>query len=519
MKGTSTSLVLLFLIVVGLCSGVKSFVLDPRCTFAANSRSPYYYSQRYSCYRNACSQSSNQYSVWAALNNCDKTSNGNNVVRVSSLRKTFNHGGAYRPKSPATSATKYYYYKNQRALQRRPIVNTQYPIINAPSQPPSSSPPLTVLNNLNAQLQAVCQHPSNANEQMCKTMMASSNNQRASLRQPVAASTIVSSPSVATTTTTNQRTVYNNLEQNLKALCANPTTAGDPLCANLVSSSQRQGVNSNNFLPAALRGTASMQEDSAAPATNISGSSFIVSPLQSGIGNLNASSGIIAVILLITGLTLVFFGHMLFKPVLFIVGFYIFAAIAFSILSAIEVSSGMILFGANRSFAFLILVIVFGLMGGLLFMCVWRLGLAAVGAIFGFFVAIFVLSLWSNGVITSGVGRSIFIALLSVLGAVLISIFEKPLLILGTAFPGAYAFVFGLDIFINSGFNMATQMFLYGQGLYVTSPAVYGLLALVLILGVIGTFVQFHTYRKGFKERSQYQPQAEVDKEAIWKTN
>lgn len=80
--------------------------------------------------------------------------------------------------------------------------------------------------------------------------------------------------------------------------------------------------------------------------------------------------------------------------------------------------------------------------------------------------------------------------------------------LLGTAIPGSYALFFGIDVFTKTGFNNATQMFLNGNGFYTTSPAVYGMLAGVLVLAIIGILVQFHnskTHRGGSRRGGAYE--------------
>lgn len=134
-------------------------------------------------------------------------------------------------------------------------------------------------------------------------------------------------------------------------------------------------------------------------------------------------------------------------------------------------------------------------------MCLWRLGLFAIGALLGFTLANFILGLTTNGLIQSDTGRIVFLILMSLAGGIAILFLEKPLLVIGTAFPGAYGAFFGLDIFINTGFKEGMQKFLSGGGLYVTSAPVYGMLAGVVVLAIIGCVVQFRdSNRKTYRE-------------------
>ena len=137
-------------------------------------------------------------------------------------------------------------------------------------------------------------------------------------------------------------------------------------------------------------------------------------------------------------------------------------------------------------------------------MCIWRLGLAAIGALGGFFLALFILSCKSDGVIQSGIGRSIFIAIFCILGAILISFFEKPILILSTSIVGSFSFIYGVDIFAHKGFIQAVRVFLGERSLsatYELTGVVIGMLVSVLILAGIGMVVQYrlsknHEHRK-----------------------
>jgi len=227
------------------------------------------------------------------------------------------------------------------------------------------------------------------------------------------------------------------------------------------------------------------------------------SPHKNADGSFTATGIATAIVLMVIGLVLVFFGHKLFKPVLFITGGFICAALTYVLLVTIESNKGQPLFGASRSIAFFFLVIVAGILGGLLFTCLWKLGLFAIGALLGFTLGSFILGIASNGLIHSETGRVIFLSVLALAGGIGILFIEKPMLVLGTAFPGSYGFFFGLDIFLNTGFKEGMQNFLSGGGLYVTSGVVYGMLGGVLGLAVIGCVVQFRdTKRKSYSEHN-----------------
>jgi hypothetical protein len=148
-------------------------------------------------------------------------------------------------------------------------------------------------------------------------------------------------------------------------------------------------------------------------------------------------------------------------------------------------------------------VIIAGLLGGALLACIWKLGLFAIGMLLGFTLGNFVLGFVSNGAIQSETGRIIFLAVLAIIGGIAILFLETTLLVVGTAFSGSYAVFFGIDVFAQTGFGNGMQTFLSGGGVYVATGAVYGMLAGVLLLAILGSIYQFRdTKRKSLSHRS-----------------
>lgn len=224
---------------------------------------------------------------------------------------------------------------------------------------------------------------------------------------------------------------------------------------------------------------------------------------------LTAPAGIVGALLIAPGLVFLFFGYRLFKVVCFIAGFYFGCILAYIILSAAEPSS---LYN-NRDLVYLLGSLAVGLAVGFLFLCIWRLGLSAIGALFGYSLAIFILSWAKNGAIESSTGRSIFIGVLTLVGAIVIIFFEKPLLIVSTSFSGAFSIgkscvltllVYGVDVFAHKGFIQAVQYFTgnhYQISGYQPSNTVYGMLASILVIAVLGVVIQYrifgnHTHRE-----------------------
>jgi hypothetical protein len=132
-------------------------------------------------------------------------------------------------------------------------------------------------------------------------------------------------------------------------------------------------------------------------------------------------------------------------------------------------------------------------------MCIWRLGLAAIGALGGFGLALFILSWSSNGSISSGTGRTVFIAVLAIIGSIVIQFIEKPFLIISTSFAGAFSIVYGVDIFARKGFVEAVTFFLGNDdsgGSYKVTNSVYGMLGSIIVITLIGIVVQWKFFSK-----------------------
>ncbi|KAF9414632.1 hypothetical protein BGZ94_000329 [Podila epigama] len=235
----------------------------------------------------------------------------------------------------------------------------------------------------------------------------------------------------------------------------------------------------------------------------------ITVPDQDGaVHRITVSSVIVAIVLMVAGFIFAFFGHKFFKVTLFLAGFYVCATLAWIALRHLEPSQG---YGSNAKWVYLGVSGALGLIGGALFLCFWRLGFAAIGGVAGFYLAMFILSWSSTGVISSGVGRSIFIAALVIIGIILSFFLERPVVVIGTAIVGSGSFFVGLDNFVQTGFSDAFTAFLGGNhgalfGSYDVTGKVYGMLAGTLGMMVVGACFQFYSHRDPFVPKS-HRPQ------------
>ncbi|KAJ3063311.1 hypothetical protein HDU98_000867, partial [Podochytrium sp. JEL0797] len=133
--------------------------------------------------------------------------------------------------------------------------------------------------------------------------------------------------------------------------------------------------------------------------TNTTDPLFVVdNNTQEEFNQLTGFKGTWGAILIATGLVLVFFGHKLVKPLLFMGGFYFLGTLTFVIMQNIE-SNRTDPFN-NRDLAYFLSCLIFGLVGGGLALFFWRFAFGAIGAILGYAFALLLLTALS-GVFTN----------------------------------------------------------------------------------------------------------------------
>src|SRR2546426_6504593 len=187
------------------------------------------------------------------------------------------------------------------------------------------------------------------------------------------------------------------------------------------------------------------------------------------------SSGIPAAIALIVGGTLsCFAGYRLFRVVLAIYGF---------ILGAMLASSMM---GANNTGAMVIASIVGGLIGALVLTLAYFVGIALVGAGLGALVAHV---LWQS--FGTGDPPALAVILLAVAGSIGAMLLQRYVIIVATAFGGAWTLVVGL--FAMTGDGRAARA-AAGGDVWIfyptTAPGQRWVPIIWVVLGLIGTAVQ-----------------------------
>jgi hypothetical protein len=209
---------------------------------------------------------------------------------------------------------------------------------------------------------------------------------------------------------------------------------------------------------------------------------------------------VLAVILFVCGIFLLFFGYRNFRMTMFLVGFYVFANVAWIILTNAEPAGT---YGSARLTILLVVSLGVGLIAGLFLACCFHLGLWLLGAYGGYVLGLWILAWQSNGVIQQRWGQGLFLGLMALAGFFLTFFFERTTVIFFTSLIGAYSIIFALDIFLNTGFIQSAEYFLDSnpnhQVSYVVSWRVYAMLAALIVLTFIGVAVQFALSRRAAK--------------------
>ncbi|KAI8928901.1 hypothetical protein BC831DRAFT_446311 [Entophlyctis helioformis] len=205
-------------------------------------------------------------------------------------------------------------------------------------------------------------------------------------------------------------------------------------------------------------------------------------------------STVVAIILIITGITFVFYGQSMLRTMIFITGFYTFGLLSYGIVHALE-SRNTISLGSNREWIVLIIFFAAGIVGGLLFQCIWTFAVYVIGALLGIVLAAFILQ-FPVGVLAAEPGRYIFFGSMALLGAVLVHLFQVPIVIVSTAVVGSASFFVGIDRFAKTGFGAAVYNAVFQHELRplegLPQALMLGGFGLVALLGIFVQFVKYH---------------------------
>lgn len=184
--------------------------------------------------------------------------------------------------------------------------------------------------------------------------------------------------------------------------------------------------------------------------TTLNNNSSSNGSIGDGRGQLRTDAGaILSLIALVSiGVLYCFFGILLFKPTLFITGFLLGDSMTLGLLTTSKLYQDTMSPSTLVMF-YSVTAITVGIFAGCLFVCCWSLGIYVIGALGGYIVAHLILSLIATTVPIWF--KFLLVLVCSLVGALLLHYFEKPMVISATAFAGGYAIVLGVDMVLNRG--------------------------------------------------------------------
>jgi hypothetical protein len=204
----------------------------------------------------------------------------------------------------------------------------------------------------------------------------------------------------------------------------------------------------------------------------------------------NSSNTAFGIISGIIGIILLFFGIRFFKIALFLSGI----CVGWFIDETFVITQGFI--GVDNTILIAIIPLIIGILVGFVFLLVFPVGIAAIGALGGFSLSIYIFSWKSAGVMDHSVARPILMTVIPCIGAVISLMYEREMIILGTALFGSLCFCSSMDTFSSTGFNRAISYLVHNRGNFDTDDGLIGLLIVYFIVSVLGIFVQFRIFRK-----------------------
>ncbi|KAK6093975.1 hypothetical protein MT418_005800 [Batrachochytrium dendrobatidis] len=213
--------------------------------------------------------------------------------------------------------------------------------------------------------------------------------------------------------------------------------------------------------------------------------------------NINPYNIATAVILILSGISFAFNGHRMFRSMLFIAGFYVFSIVTLVVIGVLE-SRNYITLGSNQEWIVFTACIIGGLIGGGIFQCLWKLSFMFIGAMLGVALASFILQFSFSSALQTTPGRYIFFSAMAIVGAILVQLFEVPLLIVSTAVVGSGSFFVGIDFFVKSGFGQAVYNTIFQQAIVpASSNTEYIMMGMFVFVALLGMMVQFYHVRNG----------------------
>lgn len=230
---------------------------------------------------------------------------------------------------------------------------------------------------------------------------------------------------------------------------------------------------------------------------------------------LNIADSVYGTAAILGGLVFLFFGNRLFKTIVGLAGF-VFGALAGYTGLVNLTQRGALSLGPHGHLITMAICVGTGAAGAAVALWAWMLALLAVGGLGGLSLAIYLLS-WPASqhgplrllsLLQSPTTRPVFLGSMAAAGAALALVFERALIIGGTAMTGAVGLCSGIDVFAVTGFNAGIRAILSnatgnegGHHLPRGPLSVYVLLGSCAAIAVIGATIQSTMGRSSKKRR------------------
>ncbi|PVU94386.1 hypothetical protein BB561_002581 [Smittium simulii] len=210
-------------------------------------------------------------------------------------------------------------------------------------------------------------------------------------------------------------------------------------------------------------------------------------------GSIEASGAVAGAVLIVVGLLFTFFGRKLIKVIIFLSGWAFVAALSLTVMYKVRAPTDT---EEKRALIYLICSMALGLIGGIVAVALYKVGLFLVGALGGFAIGSYILTWSSVGIFKEKWAQITFVCVLALLAGIIILVIEKPVVIMLTSLQGSYSFFVGVDCFTKTGFKDAmVSVFSDLNRIDDINKKIYIMLGGTALFALIGIIVQFSTNR------------------------
>ncbi|CAO3626786.1 unnamed protein product [Cunninghamella blakesleeana] len=201
--------------------------------------------------------------------------------------------------------------------------------------------------------------------------------------------------------------------------------------------------------------------------------------------------GVLGGLFIILGLYLMAFGFRGFRITMFVMGFLLFGLLTWIGLTNCQTSEGYL----NDQVTMIAVPAGLGVLGGIIFVFLWNIGIYVTGALGGLSLGLFILCWKSDLVIASDIARPCFLAGISILFGAICFFIETYIILFATSFVGSFIFIIGIDVLARKGYVAGIRSIIDRNPLhkvhYEIDRNVYILLSFTIVLFLIAFGWQF----------------------------